>query len=116
MDVPCFSEVRSLNSWCAVLLLFFFKHVSISPALVTSLVLLASSFLLNRLVFLYAFQYSFAPAKYRLFFKSLLSSQRSRTSLVGGGGSGSAMMLGKLPVPGRPTKWITVGQRPTALA
>ena len=26
------------------------------------------------------------------------------------------MVLGKLPVPGRPTIWITVGQRPTALA
>ena len=26
------------------------------------------------------------------------------------------MVLGKLPVPGRPTLWITVGQRPTALA
>ena len=26
------------------------------------------------------------------------------------------MGLGKLPVPGRPTIWITVGQRPTALA
>ena len=26
------------------------------------------------------------------------------------------MMLGKLPVPGRPTTWITVGQGPTALA
>ena len=25
------------------------------------------------------------------------------------------MMLGKLPVPGRPTIWVTVGQRPTAL-
>ena len=25
-------------------------------------------------------------------------------------------MLGKLPVPGRPTMWITVGQGPTALA
>ena len=25
-------------------------------------------------------------------------------------------MLGKLPVPGRPSIWITVGQRPTALA
>ena len=24
-------------------------------------------------------------------------------------------MLGKLPVPGRPTIWITVGQGPTAL-
>ena len=26
------------------------------------------------------------------------------------------MVLGKLPVPGRPTNWITVGQGPTALA
>ena len=26
------------------------------------------------------------------------------------------MVLGKLPVPGRPTAWITVGQGPTALA
>ena len=29
---------------------------------------------------------------------------------VGGGGSGSAMVLGKVPVPGRPTIWITVGK------
>ena len=27
-----------------------------------------------------------------------------------------AMVLGKLPVPGRPTIWIIVGQGPTALA
>ena len=26
------------------------------------------------------------------------------------------MMLGELPVPGRPTNWIIVGQGPTALA
>ena len=26
------------------------------------------------------------------------------------------MVLGELPVPGRPTSWITVGQGPTALA
>ena len=26
------------------------------------------------------------------------------------------MVLGKLPVPGRPTLWITAGQGPTALA
>ena len=26
------------------------------------------------------------------------------------------MVLGKLPVPGRPTIWYTVGQGPTALA
>ena len=36
--------------------------------------------------------------------------------VCGGGGAGGAMVLGKLPVPGRPTIWITVGQGPTALA
>ena len=36
--------------------------------------------------------------------------------LKSGGWSGGAMVLGKLPVPGRPTIWITVGQGPTALA
>ena len=37
-------------------------------------------------------------------------------SVHGRGWSGGAMVLGKLPVPGRPTIWITVGQGPTALA
>ena len=37
-------------------------------------------------------------------------------SCILGGGSGGAMVLGKLPVPGRPTIWITVGQGPTAPA
>ena len=32
------------------------------------------------------------------------------------GWSDGAMVLGKLPVPGRPTNRITVGQGPTALA
>ena len=32
------------------------------------------------------------------------------------GWSGGPMVLGKLPVPGRPTIWITVGQGPIALA
>ena len=32
------------------------------------------------------------------------------------GWSGGAMVLGKLPVLGRPTMWISVGQGPTALA
>ena len=32
------------------------------------------------------------------------------------GWSGGAMVLGKLPVPGRPTIWIIVGQGPTVLA
>ena len=36
--------------------------------------------------------------------------------IAGVGGSGGAMVLDKLPVPGRPTIWITVGQVPTALA
>ena len=30
--------------------------------------------------------------------------------------SGGAMMLGKLPIPGRPTIWMIVWQGPTALA
>ena len=34
----------------------------------------------------------------------------------GGGGSRGAMVLGKLPVPGRPTVWMIVGQGPIALA
>ena len=33
-----------------------------------------------------------------------------------GGWSGGAMVLGNLPVPGRPTNLITVGQGPIALA
>ena len=32
------------------------------------------------------------------------------------GWSGGAMVLGKLPVPGRPTIWMIVGQGPFALA
>ena len=32
------------------------------------------------------------------------------------GWSGGAMVLGKFPVPGRPTLWIIVGQGPTALS
>ena len=32
------------------------------------------------------------------------------------GWSGGAIVLGKLPVPGRPIIWMTVGQGPTALA
>ena len=30
--------------------------------------------------------------------------------------SGGAMALGNLPVPGRPTIWMIIGQGPTALA
>ena len=37
-------------------------------------------------------------------------------ALLQRGGRGGAMVLGKLPVPGRPTIWIIVGQVPTALA
>ena len=42
-----------------------------------------------------------------VFFKKLIGSW---------GWSGGAMVLGKLPVPGRPTILITVGQGPIALA
>ena len=35
--------------------------------------------------------------------------------IISWGWSGGAMVLGKLPVLGRPTIWITVGQGPTAL-
>ena len=37
-------------------------------------------------------------------------------SVQNGGWSGGAIVLGKHPVPGRPTIWITVGQGPTVLA
>ena len=49
---------------------------------------------------------------------SLLPSPRLRKQTCfhkSQGWSGGAMVLGKLPVPGRPTIWITVGQGPTAL-
>ena len=42
--------------------------------------------------------------------------QYNNNSLGDGGWTGGAMVLGKLPVPGRPTIRITVGQGPTALA
>ena len=57
------------------------------------------------------------------FFKHLPDSSLSIHLIISGktgnvprGWSGGAMVLGKLPVPGRPTLWITVGQGPTALA
>ena len=37
-------------------------------------------------------------------------------SVLSRGWSGGAMVLGKLPVPGRPTVWMIVGQGPIALA
>ena len=42
---------------------------------------------------------------------SLLTSQYTSSIYLWGG----AMVQGKLPVPGRPTIWITVGQEPAAL-
>ena len=45
----------------------------------------------------------------------LVSYIRQTFNLDNTGWSGGAMVLGKLPVPGRPTTWITVGQGPTAL-
>ena len=41
---------------------------------------------------------------------------KDRDTTSGWGWSCGAMVLGKLPVPGRPTISITVGQGPTALA
>ena len=63
--------------------------------------------LLERLVFKYLFNH--------LRDNNLLSSLQSGF-LPGGGWSGGAMVLGKLPVPGRPTVWMIVGQGPIALA
>ena len=51
-----------------------------------------------------------------------MSSRRSVNAIIipvlvySRGWSGGAMLLGQLPVSGRPTIWITVGQGPTALA
>ena len=45
-----------------------------------------------------------------------LEPSRRDSSIEGRGWSGGAMVLGKLPVPGRPTIWITVGQGPIVLA
>ena len=42
--------------------------------------------------------------------------QTGKTLQCAAGWSGGAMVLGKLPVPGRPTILITVGQGPIALA
>ena len=41
---------------------------------------------------------------------------KKKILLPGKGWFGGVMVLGKLPVPGHPTIWITVGQGPTALA
>ena len=49
-------------------------------------------------------------------FSSLFLSLLMEVFEVSRGWSGGAMVLGKLPVPGRPTIWITVGQGPSALA
>ena len=47
--------------------------------------------------------------------KELFSDTSSDKIINFRGWSGGAMVLGKLPVPGRPTIWITVGQGPSAL-
>ena len=55
----------------------------------------------------------------KIFFLLFYPTERSFRQLlhyITCGWSGGAMVLGKLPVPGRPTIWITVGQGPTALA
>ena len=60
--------------------------------------------------FVWTFLLSFGHFNSRLFFLSSVSLS------LGGVWSGGAMVLGKLPVPGRLTIWITVGQGPAALA
>ena len=52
----------------------------------------------------------------RWVYVSLMSVKYVIKFLFLGGWSGGAMVLGQLPVPGRPTILITVGQGPTALA
>ena len=52
------------------------------------------------------------PTVYKGLFCSASAGPRSAIR----GWSGGAKVLGKLPVPGRPTIWITVGQGPAALA
>ena len=49
-------------------------------------------------------------------FSGFLKPQISFYPFIKRGWSGGAKVLGKLPVPGRPTILITVGQGPTALA
>ena len=60
---------------------------------------------------------------YILFYPITLEGRRGTTDEIATipfhlvrGWSGGAMVLGKLPVPGRPTILITVGQGPIALA
>ena len=57
-------------------------------------------------------------ARYRLKYclKGPLSPKQPTNHLSLRGWSGGAIVLGKLPVPGRPKIWITVGQGLTALA
>ena len=58
----------------------------------------------------------FAEAQWYVSMKALRGAVRPYLSPKFWGWSGGAMVLGKLPVPGRPTIWITVRQGPTALA
>ena len=55
------------------------------------------------------------PAK-QTYIKKFFQRWDEHNSEMSGGWSGGAKVLGKLPVPGRPTILVTVGQGPTALA
>ena len=47
----------------------------------------------------------------------MIENRRNKVfTVIKRGWSGGAMVLGKLPVHGRPSIWISVGQGPTALA
>ena len=49
-------------------------------------------------------------------FREFLFASLAAIALPKLGWSGGAMVLGNLPVPGRPTIWMIVGQGPIALA
>ena len=75
------------------------------------------TFLLSTILFSTLSPSLWETARYRL--KYCLKgpfNPKQPANILERGWSGGAMVLGKLPVPGRPTIWITVGQGPTALA
>ena len=89
VNPPCFSEVRSFTRWYALLFFFFFFFFAfrqVSTSLHWIPIQSSFAFFTAFWILLLASLYVFTPASYRLFFKALLSSQRShhrgRNSLV----------------------------------
>ena len=58
----------------------------------------------------------FKPSMYEDLFLHMHQKSCQKVSFHHSRWSGGAMVLCNLPVPGRPTIWITVGQGPAALA